>query len=117
MSRKGSPEKNFEIPECAFSPGEIRMIAYALHRFPPAHDRLHREADALANATAITRAPLSEFGEGCTVRHIEADAHEAVHANCAPTESFVDNARRRAFDNFAECEPLNGNPQDMRKLP
>ena len=93
MSRKGSPEKNFEIPDCAFPHGEIRMIAYALPRFPPAHDRLIREADALANGTAIMRAPLSEFGEGYTVCRIEADAHEVVLANCAPAETFVDSAR------------------------
>ena len=70
------------------------------------------------NGTTITRAPLSEFGERYTVYHLEADAHEVVLANGAPTETFVDNVSRRAFDNFAEFEEVHGeDPPEMEELP
>ena len=76
------------------------------------------EAGALVNGTTISRVPLSEFGEGYTVYHLEADAHEVVLANGAPAETFVDNASRTAFDNYAEHEALYGaNPPEMEELP
>ena len=76
------------------------------------------EAGALVNGTTITRIPLSEFGEGYTVYHLEADAHEVVLANGTPVETFVDNASRMAFDNYAEHEALYGaNTAEMEELP
>ena len=76
------------------------------------------EAAALVNGSTITRVPLSEFGENFTVFHVETDAHEIILANGAPTETFVDNASRRAFDNYAEYEALYGeNPPEMAELP
>ena len=76
------------------------------------------EAGALVNGTTITRVPLSEFGESYTVYHVETEAHEIILANGAPAETFVDNASRRAFDNYAEFEALYGeNPPEMPELP
>ena len=75
------------------------------------------EAGALVNGTTITRVPLSEFGESYTVYHVETEAHEIILANGAPAETFVDNASRRAFDNFTEFEALHGNPPEMKELP
>ena len=76
------------------------------------------EAGALVNGTTITRVPLSELGMRYTVYHLEADAHEVVLANGAPAETFVDNALRSAFDNYAEHEALYGaNPPEMDELP
>ena len=76
------------------------------------------EAGALVNGTTITRVPLSEFDESYTVYHVETDAHEIILANGAPAETFVDNASRKAFDNYAEFEALYGeNPPEMVELP
>ena len=76
------------------------------------------EAGALVNGTTITRAPLTELGESYTVYHVETDAHEIILANGAPAETFVDNASRKAFDNYAEFEALYGeHPPEMVELP
>ena len=75
------------------------------------------EAGALVNGTTITRVPLSEFGDSYTVYHVETEAHEIILANGAPAETFVDNATRRAFDNYAEFEALHGKPPEMKELP
>ena len=75
------------------------------------------EAAALVNGTSITRVPLTEFGESYTVYHIETEAHEVILANGTPTETFIDNISRRAFDNFAEFERLHGDKTEMKELP
>ena len=75
------------------------------------------EAGALVNGTTIARVPLAEFCDSYTVYHVETEAHEIILANGAPSETFVDNVSRRAFDNHAEFEALHGeNPQEMREL-
>ena len=74
------------------------------------------EAGALVNGTTITHVPLSEFGESYTVYHVETEAHEIILANGAPTETFVDNVSRRAFDNFAQFERLHGETPEMKEL-
>ena len=75
------------------------------------------EAGSLVNQTTITRVPLSEFGDSYTVYHVETEAHEIILANGAPAETFVDNVSRRAFDNFAEFERLQGDSPEMKELP
>ena len=75
------------------------------------------EAGVLVNGTTITRVPLSEFGESYTVYHVETEDHEIVLANGAPTETFVDNISRRAFDNHAEFADLYGEQPEMKELP
>ena len=76
------------------------------------------QASALENGATVTRVPLSEFGEGYTVYHVEKERHEIILANGAPAETFIDNVSRRAFDNYAEFEALFGeNPPEMVELP
>ena len=75
------------------------------------------EAGALVNGTTITRVPLSKFGDSYTVYHVETETHEIILANGVPTETFVDNVSRRAFDNFAEFERLHGDQLEMNELP
>jgi hypothetical protein len=57
------------------------------------------------------------MGERYTVYHIETEAHEIILANGAPSETFIDNASRRAFDNFAEFDALYGDVPEMEELP
>ena len=73
-------------------------------------------AGALVNGETITRVPLAEMGETYTVYHIETEAHEIILANGAPSETFIDNASRRAFDNVAEFEALYGDVPEMEEL-
>ena len=75
------------------------------------------EAGALVNGTTITRVPLSEYDESYTVYHVETEAHEIIFANGAPSETFVDNVSRRAFDNHAEFTGLHGEQSEMKELP
>ena len=75
------------------------------------------EAGALVNGTTITRVPLSEFGESYTVYHVETENHEIILANGVPSETFVDNVSRRAFDNYAEFAELYGDLPEMKELP
>jgi hypothetical protein len=74
-------------------------------------------AGALVNGETITRVPLAEMGESYTVYHIETEAHEIILANGAPAETFIDNASRRVFDNWAEFEALYGDVPEMAELP
>ena len=74
-------------------------------------------AGALINATTITPVPRSELSQGVTVYHIETDTHEIILANGAPAETFIDNASRRGFDNYAEFEALYGDVPEMEELP
>lgn len=73
-------------------------------------------AGALVNGETVTRVPLAEMGERYTVYHIETENHEIIFANGAPAETFIDNAGRRAFDNFAEFEALYGDVPEMEEL-
>ena len=73
-------------------------------------------AGALVNGETVTRVPLAEMGERYTVYHIETENHEIIFANGAPAETFIDNAGRRAFDNFAEFEALYGDLPEMEEL-
>ena len=75
------------------------------------------EAGALVNGVTITRVPLSEFSDSYTVYHIETEAHEIILANGVPSETFIDNVTRRAFDNYTEFERLHGDQPEMKELP
>lgn len=74
-------------------------------------------AGALVNGGTITRVPLAEMGKSYTVYHVETENHEIILANGAPAETFIDNAGRRAFDNYAEFEALYGEVPEMQELP
>ena len=80
-------------------------------------DGVFCEAAAPVNGSIVTRVPLSVYGENFAVYHVETDAHEIILANGSPSETFVDNVSRRAFDNYAEFEALFGeNPAEMEEL-
>ena len=75
-------------------------------------------AGALVNDTSIVRVPMAELSERVTYFHVETEAHDLVLANGAVAETFVDNATRRAFDNFAAFEARFGDTRDdLPELP
>lgn len=74
-------------------------------------------AGALINGVSIRPLSPAETGLSYTVYHIETEEHEIILANGAPAENFIDNASRRAFDNFAEFDALYGDVPEMKELP
>ena len=74
-------------------------------------------AGALVNGDTITRVPLSQMGERFTVYHIDTEEHAMISANGAPAETFIDNATRSAFDNFADFEAKFGDAPEIEELP
>jgi hypothetical protein len=75
------------------------------------------EAGALVNGTTIRRIPRADLGERFTVFHIETERHEVILANGSPAETFVDNATRQRFDNFAEYRALHGDETPIEEPP
>lgn len=71
-------------------------------------DGVLAHAGALVNGTTIRRMTPAELGERFTVFHIETAAHEVILAEGVPTETFLDTASRRRFDNHAEYLALHG---------
>jgi hypothetical protein len=63
-------------------------------------------AGALVNGTSITRE--SAVPASFTYYHVELADHALVLAEGVPAETFVDNAARANFDNWAEHEALYG---------
>ena len=80
-------------------------------------DGLLCSAAALINGSTITRVSMAEMGERFTVYHIETDAHDIILANGAATETYIDHASRRVFDNYAEYEALYGEEAEIVELP
>lgn len=74
-------------------------------------------ASALVNETSIYYAPLSMFGDGYTVYHIETENHEIIVAEGAFAETFIDYGLRSAFDNFAEYQALEEESEIIAELP
>ncbi|MBS7543369.1 Hint domain-containing protein [Ancylobacter oerskovii] len=66
------------------------------------------QASALVNGVSVTRVERPE--ERFTYYHLELEDHALVLAEGVPAETFVDNATRRRFDNYAEFEGLYGVP-------
>jgi hypothetical protein len=75
------------------------------------------QAGALVNGTTIRRIPQAQLGKRFTVFHIETDGHAIILAEATPAETFIDNATRRCFDNYAEYEALFGENGTMTELP
>jgi len=71
-------------------------------------DGIVAHAGALVNGTTIVEVPAAELAEREVYYHIETEGHEAILANGAPAETFVDNISRRTFDNYAEYEARFG---------
>ncbi|MEM9970953.1 MAG: Hint domain-containing protein [Pseudomonadota bacterium] len=65
-------------------------------------------ASALVNGSTIRFVPMAEMPPEFTYFHIETEAHDAVLANGAAAETFIDPAGRKGFDNYAEYLDLYG---------
>jgi len=71
-------------------------------------DGLVINAGALVNGSTIRFVPMAEMDQYFTYYHIETEDHDAILANGAPAETFIDYAGRQSFDNYAEYEALYG---------
>lgn len=80
-------------------------------------DGLLINAGALANGDNIRRLERSEVPQELHYYNIETDAHEALLAEGAAAESFVDYRGRDTFDNVAEYRALYGVDRPIREMP
>ena len=64
------------------------------------------QAGAMVNGVSIVREPA--MPERFCYYHVEMETHQLILAEGAATETFVDNAGRMNFDNWAEHEALYG---------
>lgn len=71
-------------------------------------DGLVINASALVNGDTIRFVPTSEMPTAFTYYHIETEHHDAILANGAPSETFIDVASRTRFDNYQEYFDLYG---------
>lgn len=69
-------------------------------------DGLLVNAGALVNGSTIT--VVKDLPERVMVYHIETEAHEIILAEGTPSETFIDYAGRKVFDNYAEFVALYG---------
>jgi len=73
------------------------------------------QAGALVNGISITRE--CRMPECFTYYHVELANHDLILAEGAATETFVDNADRMSFDNWAEHEALYGDAPIIIEMP
>jgi hypothetical protein len=76
-------------------------------------------AGALIGAQGIALVPRDEMGQSVTVYHVETQDHDLILAEGVPSETFIDYASRRVFDNYAEFEAAypQGRPLKEMTLP
>ena len=65
-------------------------------------------ASALVNGTTIRFVEASELPQSVIYYHVETADHDAIVAEGAPAETFIDYRSRQTFDNYAEYEALYG---------
>ena len=58
----------------------------------------------MINGTTITQ--VTQWEGDVEYLHIETEDHELILAEGAPTETFMDNASRTCFNNYAEYQAL-----------
>lgn len=80
-------------------------------------DGLVINASALVNGTSIDWVPLDEIADEVTYYHVETEAHDAILAEGAAAETFIDYLDRRAFDNYREYLDLYGAERIIREMP
>jgi len=71
-------------------------------------DGLLINASALVNGDSVDWVPFDELQESYTIYHIETQDHDVILANGAATETFIDVAGRKGFDNYEEYLSLYG---------
>ena len=85
--RAGALGENLPNRDLSVSPGHSMLVEGKLVN-----------ADLLLNGVSVVRAPV---GETIDYIHIELDSPDAVIANGAPSETYVNDANRRQFENWA----------------
>jgi hypothetical protein len=73
------------------------------------------QAGALVNGTSVVREAIT--APVFTYYHVETDDHALILAENTPAETFIDNADRLRFDNWAEHEALYPNGKAIKELP
>lgn len=73
-------------------------------------------ASALVNGTSVRYVPKAALDDVITVYHIETDAHEALLAEGAACESFIDYQARARLDNHAEFLALFGDDRVIAEM-
>ncbi len=72
------------------------------------------QAGALVNGVSIIRE--TDMPEIFSYYHVELEDHSLIFAEGAPTEIFVDNVDRMAFDNWAEHQELYGDNDPIAEM-
>lgn len=80
-------------------------------------DGLAINAGALVNGQTIAWETAARLPERVTYYHVETEGHEAILANGAAAESFIDYIGRRTFDNYAEYVALYGEDRAIAEMP
>ncbi|MBM1813969.1 Hint domain-containing protein [Pseudosulfitobacter pseudonitzschiae] len=73
-------------------------------------------ASALVNGSSIRFVKPAELDTHFTVYHIETTAHDAIVANGAASETFVDYVTRQSFDNYQEYLDLYGDERPITEM-
>lgn len=73
-------------------------------------------ATALVNGTTITQVPTDDLPTQFTVYHVETENHDVIFANGAPSETFIDMAGRKAFDNVGEYLEMYGTERILPEM-
>ncbi|MDR5858514.1 hypothetical protein FZZ93_04340 [Halomonas eurihalina] len=71
-------------------------------------DGLIINASALVNGHSIRMVPLADLPSQYKVYHVETECHDVILANGAASETFIDYADRKTFDNYQEYLDLYG---------
>ncbi|WP_238364698.1 Hint domain-containing protein [Mesobacterium pallidum] len=111
----GLPERN-RIVEVA--PGALGDgVPHSTLRLTSDHalllDGVLVHAGALINGDTIRMLPDHELPERFTVYHVETESHAVLLSNGAPSETFIDNVPRSAFDNHDEYLAMYGKDQPL----
>jgi hypothetical protein len=73
------------------------------------------QAGALVNGVSIVRE--AKIPKIFTYYHVELDDHSLILAENTPSETFIDNVDRIAFDNWAEHEAAYPNGKPLVEMP
>ena len=74
-------------------------------------------AGALVNGTSVQWVDWRRYGQTIAYYHIETHAHDAILANGAAAETYIDYVARSSFDNHAEYLALYGVDTAIPEMP